>query len=363
MGDLLAAEKAYELLLQTFPRDPSALNDLCSIYEELGNLNRMVATCQQALEENPTNPKAYSTLVNAYLVDGRWEDAKATLKRALSLHLEDPSLHRWLYYFAVRQGDQITEHKEVTEAEAIREMTETILIDKYAIAVRTGQFASARDLLSGLVECARRRSSSDDAAAYQSDIAIDEALVGNKVLAQTDARTAAVHSQTREVVALSSLAAALAGDTATADRLAIDLGRRFPKDTSVQWMYLPTIRGVVDLGRRNAEDALRELSAETPFGLSTMLSMLPTYVRGNVYLAATRGSDAAAEFSRVIDHPGISADVLQGALAHLGLARAYALQGETAKAKRSYQDFFRLWANADPDIPILRKAKAEYAKL
>jgi serine/threonine protein kinase/tetratricopeptide (TPR) repeat protein len=363
LGDLLAAEKAYELLLQTFPRDPTALNGLCAIYEGLGNLNRMVATCQQALEENPTNPNAYSALVNAYLVDGRWEDAKAILKRALSLHLEHPSLHRWLYYFAVREGDQAAEHREVTEAEASPEMKETILIDKFAIAVRTGQFASGRDLVSGLVECARRRKSPDDAATYQSDLAINEAMVGNGLLAQKDAKTAAERSQTEEVATQSLLAAAWAGDTPTANRSAADLGRRFPKDTSVQWIYLQTIRGVVDLGRGNADDALRELSSEAPYGLSTVLSMLPTYVRGNAYLAAERGGDAAAEFNRIIDHPGISADALQGALAHLGLARAYALQGETAKAKRSYQDFFRLWANADPDIPILRKAKAEYARL
>ena len=363
LGDLLAAEKAYELLLQTFPRDPTALNGLCAIYEGLGNLIRMVATCQQALEENPTNPNAYSALVNAYLVDGRWEDAKAILKRALSLHLEHPSLHRWLYYFAVREGDQAAEHREVTEAEASPEMKETILIDKFAIAVRTGQFASGRDLVSGLVECARRRKSPDDAATYQSDLAINEAMVGNGLLAQKDAKTAAERSQTEEVATQSLLAAAWAGDTPTANRSAADLGRRFPKDTSVQWIYVPTIRGVVDLGRGNADDALRELSSEAPYGLSTVLSMLPTYVRGNAYLAAARGGDAAAEFNRIIDHPGISADALQGALAHLGLARAYALQGETAKAKRSYQDFFRLWANADPDIPILRKAKAEYARL
>jgi serine/threonine protein kinase/tetratricopeptide (TPR) repeat protein len=363
LGDLLAAERATELLLETFPRDQGALNGLCSLYEELGNLDRMLAACQQALEGNPTNPNAYATLVNAYLVSGQPEKAKATLKRALSLHLEHPSLHRWLYYFSVRQGDQIAEHKEVSDAETAPEMDETILFDKYAIAVRAGHFATGRDLVSRLVECARRRKSDDDAAAYQSDFAIDEAMVGNGLLAQKDAKAGAAHSQVREVAAQSSLAAALAGDTASADRSAIDLGRRFPTDTSIQSMYLPTIRGSVELVRGDAADALRELSSETPYTLSTVLSMLPTYVRGNAYLAAARGGDAAAEFNRIIDHPGISADVLQGALAHLGLARAYALQGETAKAKRSYQDFFRLWANADPDIPILRKAKAEYARL
>jgi eukaryotic-like serine/threonine-protein kinase len=229
LGDLLAAEKAYELLLQTFPRDPTALNGLCAIYEGLGNLNRMVATCQQALEENPTNPNAYSALVNAYLVDGRWEDAKAILKRALSLHLEHPSLHRWLYYFAVREGDQAAEHREVTEAEASPEMKETILIDKFAIAVRTGQFASGRDLVSGLVECARRRKSPDDAATYQSDLAINEAMVGNGLLAQKDAKTAAERSQTEEVATQSLLAAARAGDTPTANRSAADLGPAIPE--------------------------------------------------------------------------------------------------------------------------------------
>jgi predicted Zn-dependent protease len=169
--------------------------------------------------------------------------------------------------------------------------------------------------------------------------------------------------------AQAALAYALAGDTAHAQSLADDLGKRFPQDTVVQSVWLPTIHAQIEAGRKNAARSIELLQAAAPYELG-MLSgsaanscLYPVYVRAEAYLSAQQGPAAAAEFQKILDHRGLLWNCATGALAHLGLARAYAMQGDAAKAKSAYQDFLALWKDADPDIPILIAAKAEYAKL
>ncbi len=161
---------------------------------------------------------------------------------------------------------------------------------------------------------------------------------------------------------------ALAGDSAQAARLADDLGKRFPEDTIVQFDYLPMIHAAVALRSGDAGKAVEALAAAAPYELGASnpvvtFALYPVYLRGEAYLAAKQGAAAGAEFQKILDHPGVVGNEPIGAMAHLGLGRAYALAGDSAKAKTAYQDFFALWKNADPDIPILKQAKAEYAKL
>ena len=167
-----------------------------------------------------------------------------------------------------------------------------------------------------------------------------------------------------------ALASAYAGDDEQAQKLADDLGQRYPEATVVQFNYLPTLRAKLAVSRGNASEALETLRAAQPYELgrttySTLgwTALYPVYVRGEAYLAAHQGKEAAAEFQKVLDHRGIVLNGPIGALARLQLGRAYAMQGDTAKAKTAYQDFLTLWKDADPDIPILQAAKAEYAKL
>jgi predicted Zn-dependent protease len=163
---------------------------------------------------------------------------------------------------------------------------------------------------------------------------------------------------------------AYAGDDKQAQKLADDLGKRFPEDTLVQFNYLPTLRAKLAVNRENASGGVETLRAATPYELGMTISstygwnsLHPVFVRGEAYLAAHQGNEAAAEFQKILNHRGVVLNQPIGALAHLGLARAYAMQGNTAKAKAAYQDFLTLWKDADPDIPILKQAKAEYAKL
>jgi tetratricopeptide (TPR) repeat protein len=167
------------------------------------------------------------------------------------------------------------------------------------------------------------------------------------------------------------LALELSGDSSRSHTLADDLERRFPEDTSVQFSYLPTLRALFALAHRDSSSALERLQVALPYDLATpgtthvanFGGLYSSYLRGLAYLAAQRVPEAAAEFQRILDHPGIVFADPIGALAHLQLGRAYVVSGDMAKAKNAYQDFLTLWKNADADIPVLKQAKAEYAKL
>jgi tetratricopeptide (TPR) repeat protein len=191
--------------------------------------------------------------------------------------------------------------------------------------------------------------------------------VGNTGPARQLAEAALALSDGRDTRTRTTVALVVArlGDSAQAKRLADDLGRRFPEDTILQFNYLPTIHAASALQGGNPAKAVDALVVAAPYELGDVGTgnLQPVYLRGEAYLAARHGAAAAAEFGKILDHPGVVGTLLIGALAHLQLGRAYVLQGDTAKAKAAYQDFLTLWKDADPDVPILIQAKAEYAKL
>ena len=188
---------------------------------------------------------------------------------------------------------------------------------------------------------------------------------GNREQARAEAKAALKLAPNRDVRAIAALALARVGDTAGAEKLAAELDKTFPLDTMVQRYWLPTIRAGVALERKDPNRAIELLKVASTIELSggVFEALCPGYLRGEAYLLLHDGNRAAAEFQKFIDHRGLVSNFPWGALARLGLARAYALQGDTAKARAAYQDFLTLWRDADPDIPILKEAKAEYAKL
>ncbi|MGA2458571.1 MAG: hypothetical protein ABSF85_13460, partial [Terriglobales bacterium] len=208
----------------------------------------------------------------------------------------------------------------------------------------------------------------ETAAGYEAESALREALVGNMNQAKQGAKAALALSTGRDVEAVSAIALALAGDSAQAMRMASDLAKRFPEDTIVQFDYLPMIHASVAIQSGSATKAIEALAPTAPYELgspaqSVAIALYSVYLRGEAYVAARQGSAATAEFQKILNHPGVVENEPIGALAHLGLGRAYALSGDAAKARSAYQDFLALWKDADPDIPILKQAKAEYAKL
>jgi predicted Zn-dependent protease len=198
---------------------------------------------------------------------------------------------------------------------------------------------------------------------HQAEAALREALFKNPAEARGRAADALSLSNSRYVQSLAALALAFAGDAARARTLADDLANRFPDHTIVQSYEVPTIRAQLALSHDDPSAAIEILQAAVPYELSSDGALYPAYVRGEAFLAAHKGNEAAAEFQKIRDHRGIVMNSPIGALAHLGLGRAYALSGDTTKAKSAYQDFLTLWKDADSDIPILKQAKAEYAKL
>jgi hypothetical protein len=243
-------------------------------------------------------------------------------------------------------------------------MEDWLLSGEAGTAAYGGRLGRAREFSRRAVASAERVEEKETAATYEGDSAVTEALVGNAAEARERTAAALRLSRGRDVQAEAALALAITGDSAPAQKLADDLAKRFPEDTLVQFRHLPTLQAQLALNRKDAPKAIEILRAATPYELGGFPSSLfPIYVRGEAYLAAHQGGEAADEFQKILDHRGIVLNEPIGALAHLQLGRAYAMAADVARAKSAYQDFFALWKDADPDIPILKQAKVEYAKL
>jgi predicted Zn-dependent protease len=231
-----------------------------------------------------------------------------------------------------------------------------------------GKLKNAHELTRRAMDSAQHNNARETAAGYQAEAALREVEAGNREQARAEAHAALKLGPNRDVRVIAALALARAGDTAGAEKLAAELGKDFPLGTLVQRYWLPTIRAAVALERKDPNRAIELLEVTSTIELSSITADLtiflcPPYVRGQAWLMLHDGHRAAAEFQKFIDHRGVVMNFPWGALARLGLARAYALQGDTAKARTAYQDFLTLWKDADPDIPILKEAEAEYAKL
>ena len=364
-GNLEAARKTYELWAQTYPRDDIPPGNLGIIYGNLGDYDKALAPAQEAMKLDPGSGIAYANLVGSYVQVNRLDEARATAQEAQAHNLDNPQIHFSLYIIDFLQHDAAGMEREAAGLMGKPGFEDVMLDSESDTAAYGGQFAKARELTRRASDSAQRADEKETAAGYEAEAAVREALVGNMSQAKQQAQAALALSTGRDVEAVSAIALGLAGDAPQATRLAADLAKRFPEDTIVQFEYLPMIHAAAALQSGSANKALEALVPAAPYelGLIGGLTLYPVYLRGEAYLAAHQGSAAAAEFQKILDHACVVRNEPIGALAHLGLARAYAMQGDTAKAKAAYQDFLTLWKDADPDIPILIAAKAEYAKL
>ncbi|MFY9530541.1 MAG: protein kinase [Candidatus Acidiferrales bacterium] len=368
-GDLEKARQASELWVQTYPRDWAAPVGLGIIYASLGQYDRALVEYREALRLNPASAVNYANLVGCYLQLNRLEEARATAEEAQAKKLDSPELRPLLYQLAFLQNDAARMAEQVAWA-AGKPGTEDILLAYEADTVAdSGRLGKAREFSGRAVVSAERAEERETPASYEVDAALREALFGNAAKARQRAAAALSLPSGRDVLFGAALALAFAGDAVRAQALADDLAKRFPEDTVVQFNYLPTIRARLALNRNDASQAIEVLQAAAPYELGAPGTfafspcLYPVYLRGEAYLTAHQGREAAAEFQKILDQRGVVLNEAIGVLAHLGLARAYALQGDTAKARTAYQDFLALWKDADPDIPILEQAKSEYAKL
>ena len=365
-GNLEAARRVYELSAQTYPRD-APLNNLGLIYSELGDFDKALAAYENVLKVSPGTGNRYANLVSGYLQLNRLDEAKAAAREAQAHNIDSPEIHLNLYWVYFLQHDAAGMERETSEMMGKPGYEDQMLNHEADTALYHGQLAKARVLTRDAVDSAQRGDEKEAAALYQAAAAVREALVGEMDLVKQQAHAALVLSNARDVEALLAIALEMAGDSAQATRLANNLGKRFPEDTIVQFNYLPAIHAAALLRGSDDAKATGALAAgpyELGGNLETLTFVLyPVYLRGEAYLAAKQGTAAAAEFQKILDHPGAVRSEPIGALARLELGRAFALSGDKTRAKTAYQEFLTLWKDADPDIPVLKQAKAEYSKM
>jgi eukaryotic-like serine/threonine-protein kinase len=369
-GELEKANQTYELWIQVYPRDFTAYINLGSSYMVLGQYEKAATETREALRLEPTNVVGYENLGEIYLALKRFDEARTTTEEAQGRKLEGIPLHLNLYALAFFQGNVAAMKQQADWAVGKLGAEDWMLSVESDTEAWSGRLGKARELSRQAVESARRSDEKEPAGLWQANAAIREALFGNAEAARQNAAAAvALAPGSHDAEAQAALAYALAGDATHAQSLADDLAKRFPQNTVVQVVWLPTIRAQIETGRKNSARSIELLQAAAPYelgmlsGSATNSCLYPVYVRAESYLSAHQGQLAAAEFQKILDHRGLLWNCATGALAHLGLARAYVLQSDTAKARAAFQDFLTLWKDADPDIPILKEAKAEYAKL
>ena len=362
-GDLQKARQTFELRLQANPREWTALANSTEVYLDLGQYDKALARSREALQQYPDSPSSYNNLIASQLFLNHLDEAKATGKEAEEKHVDNALLHFWMYQLAFLQNDAAGMAQQVEWAHANQELADLILSSEGTTALYAGQVGKGRELTRRAVEAASHGDRKGRIGRRTVNLAIAEALMGIQSEAEQEAATAMKISVERDVQSAAALVFALGGSSNRAEAIAADVDQRFPDDTRLQFIFLPEVHAELALHRADPLKAIEILRATTPYELGASAGLFPVYFRGQAFLAARQGTEAAAEFQKILDHRSIVQNAVIGALAYLGLARAYAMQGDTAKAKAAYQDFLTLWKDADPDIPIFIAAKAEYAKL
>jgi tetratricopeptide (TPR) repeat protein len=363
------AAQVSELWEQTYPRDARPVRELGFMYSILGNHEKALEQARQAMQMGPKTEIYYVLLGSSYENLTRLDEAEAVYKEADQRNLGAEGLLASRYQLAFLKGETV-QMARLAESAISKPGAEDLLLAAQAeTEAWHGKLKRARELTQRATESAGRNDAKETAATYYAAAALREVESGNREQTRTDARLALKLAPNRDVRDMAALALARTGDTAGAENLAADLDKTFSLDTLVQRYWLPSIRAAVALQRKDPSRAVELLKVASVIELSAgditavQVSLCPVYLRGEAFLMLHDGNAAAAEFQKFIDHGGLVGNFPWGALARLGLARAYAMQTDGVKARTAYQDFLTLWKDADPDIPILKEAKAEYAKL
>jgi eukaryotic-like serine/threonine-protein kinase len=342
-----------------------------AIYPGMGRYDGVIAEAKEAIRLKPSSAVPYVFLMDGFMALNRIDDANSAYQQALERKLYHHYYPASLYHLAFLQNDAAGMKQQVTVSAGQTGVENMLLIYEADTAAYYGRLRDSEELTRRAMESAGRSEENEISANYSATSGLREALFGKAKEARQRAALALTRSSGVDVQYASALASAYVGDTGRAQGLIDKLNKRFPEATTVQLNYLPTVRAKLALNRRNPPEALEILRTAVPYELGTTTfsgeyawnGLCPAFVRGEAYLAAHQGSAAVAECQKILDHRGIVWNSPIGALAHLQLGRAYAMAGESAKAKNAYEDFLTLWKDADPDIPIYKAAKAEYAKL
>ncbi|MGA7853360.1 MAG: protein kinase, partial [Candidatus Acidiferrales bacterium] len=364
-GDLQKGNEVYQLWTQTYPRDSIPFNNLGVSCTLMGQWEKALPFVHQANQLDPGDSISFVAVAGTYCGLGRFDEAKATLNDALARKLDVANLHRLAYLIAFAQNDPAAMDRELALLASKGPENAALAL---VLAAQTDAYAGHMEKARASTERARAAyealHQTEPVAHSLSSFAATEAEIGDDAGARRDAAAAlAINSSSLVTRANAAYAFAVAGDDARAESLAAELAKQNPANTLINGYDLPAIRATIEIGRNNPAKAIDLLQIAEQYDLANGRGMRTTYQRAHAFLALHKSSEAAAEFQKIVDHPGVVVNAITGALAKLGLARAYAPQGDQAKARVAYQDFFALWKDADSKIPILIQAKSEYAKL
>jgi serine/threonine protein kinase/tetratricopeptide (TPR) repeat protein len=368
-GELEKAIQTYEMWAKTYPRSNEPLGNLGVDYTYLGQYEKAVETSLEDLRLNPGSAAAYTNLVGIYTALQRLDDAKGDYEQAIAHKVNNPFLHGNRYGVAFLENDAAEMQQQIADAKG--KAGEDVL---FSFASDTeafhGRLTTSRSLSKSAVDSALHNDSPETAAAWQMDVALRDAEFNNAALSRQETASALSTASTRDVSILAALALARIGDTEQAKRIADDLAARFPLNTALNRYWLPTIYASIAIRHGDPARAVELLQTTAQYELGSPLpqfevggSLYPVYVRGQAYLLLHQGQEAVREFQKYLDQRGVAVNCPLASLARLQLARAYVLAGDAKNASEKYQEFFVVWKDSDPEILILKQAKAEYAKL
>jgi eukaryotic-like serine/threonine-protein kinase len=361
LGDLDQETHTYQVWEQTYPRNPDPHNDAGVNFRIFGEFDRALREHQEAFRLNPDFGTAYNNVAEDFLALNRLDEAKQVAERALARWPDAPQPHWVLYAVAFLGNDTKGMAEQLAEVSG-KPGEEGLLSAQSFTEAHSGHLSGARKFSQRAVQAEKSANLKEGVAVEEANESLYEAEFGNSERARQAAAAAVASSTGKHAKTQVALAIARSGDGTRAQSLADELNKRFPSDTLLQRYWLPTIRGSIELTRKNPAGALQALQAAS-YELGGIGNLYSVYVRGQAYLMARQGKEAAGEFQKLLDHRSIVINSPLGELAYIGLARSYVLSDDTERARSAYQDFFALWKDADADIPILKQAKAEYAKL
>jgi serine/threonine protein kinase/tetratricopeptide (TPR) repeat protein len=364
LGDLDRTIQVYQLWAQTYPREFIPHGNLSVNYTYLGQWEKALPEAIEGNKLNLDDALTFFQVASVYIGLGRTDEAKSTINQAIAKNLDVATFHALLYDVAFIQHDSAAMSHELSILSSGAPLSVSV---SYAIGAGTeayfGRFAKARELSQKAQASWESMGQKQQVATTIFGRARAEAELGDAAAAKRDAAAGLAVSSSFSDKSSAAYIFARAGDSVRAESLAAELVKERPSDTILNRIDIPAIRAAIELNRNNPAKALELLDPVQPYDLSNIRALVSAYERGEAYCGLHRGNEAAAEFQKILDHPGIVRNSIRGALAHLQLGRAYAIAGDDGKARAAYQDFFALWKDADPDIPILKQAKSEYAKL
>jgi serine/threonine protein kinase/Tfp pilus assembly protein PilF len=364
-GEIEKEIAAYEQWLQIYPRDTIPLDNLAGSYNAVGHPEKALFVGSEAMRIDPKDSFAYQSLAHAYLALGRLDEAKAIAEHAAAQKLDSIGTHGAMFDVAFLRQDQAGMQREGSWGTGTSE--EPFMLGRRAAGDGSlGKVREAHGVCLQAGTAARRSDMKEFAAFLAATEALRDAAHGSCAAAREEAAVSLAQVAEGFNRPTAALALAQCGDISRAQRLVADESRKHPQDTFTRAEYVPLIQAFSDLQKGNAAAAVAALEATRPYELGNgqgNVAYWVIYVRGLAYLRMSEGVRAASEFQNVLDHPGINATSVLVPLSKLNLARSYAVKGDKVKARGAYQDFLALWKDADPDIPVLKEAKAEYAKL